>query len=357
MSNTHQADQSLLIKTAAHGGIYGRLDMEGWISRWRQTKALKKWNNFIFGLVALLVVSGAISGYAWARKDIQIVVDGETKQVVSFAQSVGQLLADEGVTLNPHDQVEPAVDAALQDGMEIIITRAFQAWIEVDGQQLEVTTLPDTVGEILRKAGVELGAQDRVEPEREKFVDEETVIKVVRIRVEEVVEKEELPFQVVRQPDHELERGLVKTVQKGKIGICYNTYRITYEDGQMVEKELVSKKVVQEPVPEKIRVGTLQVVSRGGINYRFKEAKSMIATAYAPTGNRTYTGTWPKIGSIAVDPRVIPLGTRLYVEGYGPGKAEDIGSAIKGNRIDVFVESEEDAAKWGRRRVKVYLLE
>ncbi|HHX51707.1 MAG TPA: DUF348 domain-containing protein [Clostridia bacterium] len=331
--------------------------MEGWISRWRQNKPLKKWSNFIFGLVTLLIVSGAITGYAWSRKDIQIVVDGKTKQVVSFAQSVGQVLADEGITLKPHDRVEPAVDSTLRDGMEIAITRAFQAWIEVDGQQLEITTIPETAGGILRKAGIELGPEDRVEPEIEKLVNSETIIRVVRVRTEEIVEKEELPFQVVRHLDPELERGLVKTIQKGKKGISNNTYRITYEDGQVVDKELVGKKVVREPVHEEIRVGALQVVSRGGVNYRFREAKSVVATAYAPTGNRTYTGTWPKIGSVAVDPKVIPLGTRLFVEGYGPGKAEDIGSAIKGNRIDVFVENEEDAVKWGRKRVKVYILE
>lgn len=82
----------------------------------------------------------------------------------------------------------------------------------------------------------------------------------------------------------------------------------------------------------------------------------MEATAYSYTGSRTFTGTWPKRRTVAVDPRVITLGSRLWIEGYGPGVAEDTGSAIRGNRIDVFMETEAEALNWGRRwvRVRIY---
>jgi len=82
----------------------------------------------------------------------------------------------------------------------------------------------------------------------------------------------------------------------------------------------------------------------------------MVATAYSLDG-RTATGTRPGPGTVAVDPAVIPLGTRLYVEGYGYGRAEDVGSAIKGNRVDVYFEDPDRARQWGRRKVKVYILE
>ena len=77
------------------------------------------------------------------------------------------------------------------------------------------------------------------------------------------------------------------------------------------------------------------------------------ATAYCYTGNRTYTGTWPSRGTIAVDPTIIPLGTRLFVEGYGEGIAEDTGGAIQGHIIDLYMESEDECWAWGRRQVKV----
>ena len=81
------------------------------------------------------------------------------------------------------------------------------------------------------------------------------------------------------------------------------------------------------------------------------------ATAYCYTGNRTATGTWPSRGTIAVDPEVIPLGTRLHIEGYGEGIAEDTGGAIQGHIIDLYMESEDECWDWGRRTVEVRIIE
>lgn len=81
------------------------------------------------------------------------------------------------------------------------------------------------------------------------------------------------------------------------------------------------------------------------------------ATAYCYTGNRTYTGTWPSRGTVAVDPAVIPLGTRLWIEGYGEGVAEDTGGVIRGHKIDLYMESEDECWAWGRRTVEVRIIE
>jgi len=72
-------------------------------------------------------------------------------------------------------------------------------------------------------------------------------------------------------------------------------------------------------------------------------------TAYTHTGNPTASGVWPRRGTVAVDPQIIPLGTKLYVEGYGYAVAADTGGDIKGYRMDVFLETERDARKWGRK--------
>lgn len=82
----------------------------------------------------------------------------------------------------------------------------------------------------------------------------------------------------------------------------------------------------------------------------------MLATAYTHTGNRTATGTMPRVGVVAVDPKVIPLGTRLYIDGYGFARAEDTGGAIKGDKIDLFLDTSEEAKRFGRRWVTVYIL-
>ena len=79
------------------------------------------------------------------------------------------------------------------------------------------------------------------------------------------------------------------------------------------------------------------------------------ATAYTWTGNRTATGTWPSRGTIAVDPRVIPLGTELHLEGDGPAVAADTGGAIQGQIIDLYMDSEHECRQWGRRKVEVQI--
>jgi len=81
------------------------------------------------------------------------------------------------------------------------------------------------------------------------------------------------------------------------------------------------------------------------------------STAYTWTGNRTASGSWPSRGTIATDPRVIPLGTELYIEGYGPAVAADTGGAIQGQRIDLYMDSKDECLQWGRRMVEVRVIE
>ncbi|HWI54253.1 MAG TPA: 3D domain-containing protein, partial [Desulfobacteria bacterium] len=99
----------------------------------------------------------------------------------------------------------------------------------------------------------------------------------------------------------------------------------------------------------------VKVVSRGE-RISFSRSIVMNSSAYSHTGHRTASGVYPYRGAVAVDPRVIPLGTRLYIEGYGYAKALDVGSSIKGNRIDLFFDTTQQANRWGRRSVKVYII-
>ena len=106
---------------------------------------------------------------------------------------------------------------------------------------------------------------------------------------------------------------------------------------------------IEPAIPEQVPA-PVQEPSRGDQTMIFE------ATAYCYTGNRTYTGTWPSRGTVAVDPAVIPLGTRLWIEGYGEGVAEDTGGVIRGHKIDLYMESEDECLQWGRRQVEVRVL-
>lgn len=124
-------------------------------------------------------------------------------------------------------------------------------------------------------------------------------------------------------------------------------------------KKVLGQRVVRPARDEVIAVqGSMNLASRGGY-FRGRAEITMVATGYPAgvTGTwRTYLGTRAQKGVVAVDPRHIPFGTRMYVEGYGPAVAADIGSAIKGNRIDLCFDSQREADRYGVKRVRVRFL-
>jgi 3D (Asp-Asp-Asp) domain-containing protein len=113
-----------------------------------------------------------------------------------------------------------------------------------------------------------------------------------------------------------------------------------------------------------VKHNNYKMISRNE-NETHKQHKTIevIATAYTQSKEEgtingiTFTGHKVRHGVVAVDPKVIPLGSKLYIEGYGYAEALDTGGAIKGYRIDLFMESKKEALQWGRKKVKVTILE
>jgi 3D (Asp-Asp-Asp) domain-containing protein len=120
---------------------------------------------------------------------------------------------------------------------------------------------------------------------------------------------------------------------------------------------LILSPVTPIEAPEPLEPAGTDILEYRQIEAPEPEVMIFEATAYTWTGNQTATGTWPSRGTIAVDPAIIPLGTRLYVEGYGEGIAEDTGGAIKGEILDLYMESEDECWSWGRRTVEVRIIE
>ena len=223
-----------------------------------------------------------------------------------------------------------------------------------DGKTQEVFTEKTVTKDILEEAQFILGAEDKVIPALDEVVEKE--IQVIRVSRETVEEKRSLSFSIEKKDSQELYQGETRVLQKGKKGLEKQIYEVILEDGKEIARNLVKKIIVKEPVKQIIAFGTQQVVSRGGSTLNFKKSLSMSATGYTHTGNRTCTGIWPSVGIVAVDPKVIPLKTRLYIDGYGYATAMDTGGSIKGNRIDLFFETKKEAFKWGRRQVRVFIL-
>lgn len=225
----------------------------------------------------------------------------------------------------------------------------------VDGKTYEVFTGKSVTKDILAEKQIVLGPEDKVYPALDEVVEDE--IKVVRVSKETIEEEKVIPFEIEKRESEDLYQGETRVIQKGQNGREKKIYEVILEDGQEKVRNFVKSVLVKEPVKQVVAYGTRQTVSRGGSSINFKKALSMTATAYTHTGNKTYTGVWPSVGIVAVDPKVIPLHTKLYIDGYGYATAMDIGSAIKGNRIDLFFDTKAEALKWGRRKVQVFILD
>ncbi|MEW6662708.1 MAG: G5 domain-containing protein [Bacillota bacterium] len=321
------------------------------INHW-QTKKLLCLATLSLALLALTVACSPLHYEVFLRLDGE-----ESRPVRASYGTVEQFLRQQGLEIGPKDVVEPGLDLPIAKGMEISVLRAFSVKVAADGVVWELTTTPVPVKEALAELGIQVGANDRVVPSLDELLHPGAQVVVTRVTTKELFENKEIPFRVERRDDPSLEKGIRKVVQEGKKGQERVTIQLTYEDGKEVKREVVNREVVKKPQNQLIAMGTITSASRVGQRFSFKEVRTMEATAYTHTGNKTFTGVYPQVGMVAVDPKVIPLGQRLYVEGYGFAVARDVGSAIKGDRIDVFMETKQEALRWGRKTVKVYVLE
>ena len=180
-------------------------------------------------------------------------------------------------------------------------------------------------------------------------------INIVNVDIKEKKEYEKIPFEITINEDDNLSKGETKIDQEGKDGEKEMIYELIYEDGKLVDKNLVSEKVVNSPTNKVIKKGIkeeIMVASRGSNSRQM----SVVSTAYA-TGTITATGTKPKWGTIAVDPKIIPYGTKVYIPQFGRTFiANNTGGAIKGNKIDIFMNTKKECYNWGRRTIEIQIL-
>lgn len=309
------------------------------------------------GLAVLVLVITIFTAYTSAQSKVILQAEGEKISVASFAGDVGELLQEQGVELGDKDRVTPLPDTPLQDGMTVVVRRAVPVNLQVAGEQSLVYTAAETVGDLISENNLKLGEQDIVSPAPETKLAPEMLVKVDLVRVQTIDEEAPIKFNVRRENDNKIARGITEVVQRGTDGLERQSWEVTYTNGKETARCLVASTVLKKPVDQIVKVGALQVASRGGTDIRFSRAYDMVATAYTHTGSNTATGIKPQVGIVAVDPRVIPLGTKLYVEGYGHCRAMDVGGKVKGSRIDVFLDTREEARRWGVRNVRVYMLE
>ncbi|MEI7833712.1 MAG: 3D domain-containing protein [bacterium] len=255
----------------------------------------------IFGTTFTLPAQETTPAATTTSPAISLQVDGSICLLPGETGTVQSVLNNAGVTLKGYDIVEPSLNTTVTPGMKIVVSRVVADWF----------TVPYT-----NEAPVEIRADDS---------------------------------QV---------QGVTNTIQQGQAEVGETQWILWKKDGQETARWFQGKKVIATASPTIITRGTQP--SRSGANVR--KVLYMEATAYTPWDpgcyGKTCTGDIARRGVIAVDPRVIPLGTRVYVEGYGMAVALDTGGAIKGNIIDVCVDTNAEANRWGRQHdVAVEIIE
>jgi len=299
-------------------------------------------------------------------KQVQLSKENGKESIWTTSKTVKDFLKEQSIVLNEHDEVQPSLNTALKKGMDITVKRAVPLTLLDGGVEKETWSTSTTVADFLTQQGVSLTELDRVEPALEDKVMENGTINVIRVeKVTDVVE-EPISYAVVTQKDENLDTGTEKVITEGQEGLISKEYEVTLENGKEVSRVVLNEKRLKDKQDKVVSVGTklepIQVASRGSGNGKEIYVTS---TAYTASCNgcsgTTATGVNlhanPNAKVIAVDPRVIPLGSKVYVDGYGYAIASDTGGAIKGNKIDVFFPSKSDAYRWGRKTVKIKILD
>lgn len=261
-----------------------------------------------------------------------------------------------------------------------MIKRAINVQVAVDGKNLSIKSAENTINALLKAEGIILNDKDKVQPLKETVIVPDTKINIIRVEMKTFTVSSDVPFGTVIKNDSSLASSVRKTTQDGKPGLKTITTNVFYENGTEVSRTVVNESIVKKPIDTIISQGTLVVAkkpvttflaqatvattSRGGDALSYSKVIKARATAYEPiNGLSAYTSSGRKAvrdpngySTIAVDPNVIPIGTKVFVEGYGLAYAADTGTAIKDTTIDVFFNTVKEANSWGVRYVNVYVL-
>ncbi|MDK8184083.1 3D domain-containing protein [Paenibacillus sp. UMB4589-SE434] len=320
--------------------------------------------------IAITLVS-VLVGFSYSKKTVAIVVDGQERRLETRQETLRDVLDEHTIAVGSHDEVSVALDTEVKDGAQITIERAKPIQITVDGLTKTLYTTKDNVKQALTQLNINLKAQDKIFPSKLTSIASNMNIKVVRVTKGVEERKVKVPYQVVKQANPDMKKGTKKTVQQGQSGLVVQKIEKTFEDGKLVTARMVDKKVQTKQVNKVIAYGTkkepeLVVLSAdsddvgqssgGNSDFDYKKKITNVQlTAYTETpgsvGAKTASGTKVTEGrTIAVDPKVIPLGWWVYIEGIGFRRAEDTGGAVKGNIIDVYYDSSKQVQRFGRKK-------
>jgi len=331
--------------------------------------------RFAIMLIVPVLLIGSVAMNAYAESGY-VIQDGGVRQVVfSDATEPSEVLAEAGIELARADIVEMN-----EEGMrpEITVRRAMLVRINNGGHSMVTHSYGETVGELLERNGLGLNEADVIDVDlaAETFDGME-------LNIDRWVTVTETFTEAVAYDTEYVERGNMlkgkeKVLTEGVEGEVEHTATVTYFNGQEVSREILSSTQTVDPVNKVIARGTLEaeegkltigdgvIVTADGEVYTYNRTMKVKATAYTHTdagcNKTTATGTTVHWGTVAVDPKLIPYGTKMFIVSndgkfvYGLSAAEDCGGSIKGNRIDLYMPTTKQCFNFGVRNCTIYFL-
>lgn len=309
-------------------------------------------------------------------KNTYVITDGDQVMVHTTYETDPQAILDEaGLRLS---EVDTYVTETVDGMAGIKVRRGMKIYIDSCGEKLQVVSYGETVQELVDRLGIPVLEQSivSVAMDEQTFDGMEIVIRTTVVSNDSY--SVAIPFETVYQQTDLLDAGVEVILTAGVDGQKLCTAEVTYVDGQETSRVVLTEEVISEPVKQVVAVGTGKgassnepiigdgvIITGSGDVLTFTHRETFRATAYCRTdigGEWTSTGTVTRVGAIAVDPSVIPYGTRMFIRTqdgayiYGVATAEDCGGAIKGRRLDLFYETNAECIRFGIRDCDVYFL-
>ena len=323
--------------------------------------------------IALLLLSQTVFA-----QTTYVITDGSRVLVhTTTATDPKAVLGEAGLELGADDTYTTQAVA----GVAVITVRRSQnVTIDYYGEQMEAVAFGETVGELLTRLNLSWGQDDTISLPLDTQTYDGMELTVARVVYQQQTYTAAVPYETVYCKDASIPAGTEMVLTAGVDGEMLCDAKVTYVNGEEAQRTVLSQRVTSQPVDQVVAVGCgevdltdeMPVIGDGTITLPTGEVltytRTMFAgaTAYHCEGyvGTTATGTVARVGAIAVDPKVIPYGTRMFIvtnDGeyvYGIATAEDTGSPdhIFGDRIDLYYDTEEECIEFGYRECTIYFL-
>ena len=372
----------------------------------------RAWLRRLIVVAVLAAAVGALLSQTVFAQTSYIITDGDRVTVHrSYSSDPYEVLTEVGIELEEEDTYE----TGYADGMNQITVRRMQMVTVINrGAQSVIGTYGETTGSLLARMGITPGTGDTLSCSSETQTYDGMTIELVHTETRIEEEDTVVPYPVNYYEDPDLEPGAEIVLVAGQNGLTHVKSEVTYRNGKEVSRTVVQETVQTKPVTQLVIRGVDRtimeqpadpepaeqaapaassgtasgssssgssssggsrydgsaetsgnvIMTSSGESYTYVDVMTCSATAYTCEGyvGHTYSGTLARVGAIAVDPTVIPLGTKMYVVSndgqyvYGYCVAEDIGGGIKGNKIDLYFDTYAECWDFGVRMCTVYIL-